>query len=312
MNPRRLSRRLFGSLETAPAVDAAQVAVLAEQGWSDYTRGRLGHVVAVLPQLITTAQHLEDLNVPGRERQVWAVSARVHHLAATTLSKIGEADLAWIAAERAMQSADRADDPLVLASAARAGTHALLAVGRYADAMSLGLRAAEWLRPQVGANDPEALTLFGMLHLRTAIAAGRRQDRAAATELLALAGETASALGRDANYWQTGFGPTNVMLHRLSVALDLGDVSFVVEHGVQPMPEELPIERRVSHLIDVGRAQSLTAADDDALDSLLSAERAAPQLVHHRPGVRETVRAMHRRSPATTAIAELATRCRAV
>jgi hypothetical protein len=28
-----------------------------------------------------------------------AVSARIHHLAATTLSKIGEADLAWIAAE---------------------------------------------------------------------------------------------------------------------------------------------------------------------------------------------------------------------
>lgn len=42
-----------------------------------------------------------------------------------TLSKVGGADLSWIAAERAMKAADEADDPLVLASAARAATHAL-------------------------------------------------------------------------------------------------------------------------------------------------------------------------------------------
>jgi hypothetical protein len=62
----------------------------------------------------------------------------------------------------------------------------------------------------------------------------------------------------------------------------------------------------------VGRAQSLTAADDDAFDSLLAAEKAAPQLVRHNPAVRETVRAMHRPSPATAQIAEMAARCRAV
>jgi|tagenome__1003787_1003787.scaffolds.fasta_scaffold19915597_2 hypothetical protein len=36
-----------------------------------------------------------------------------------------------------MQGADRADDPLVLASVARAGTHAVLAVGLYEDARQL-------------------------------------------------------------------------------------------------------------------------------------------------------------------------------
>jgi hypothetical protein len=59
-----------------------------------------------------------------------AISARTHHLAATTLSKIGEADLSWIAGEGAMRAADEADDPLVLASAACAATHVLLAMGR--------------------------------------------------------------------------------------------------------------------------------------------------------------------------------------
>lgn len=90
------------------------------------------------------------------------MSARTHHLAATTLSKIGESDLAWIAAERAMHAADQADDPLVLASAARAGTHALLAVGRFEDALNLGNTAADWLGPQVANSDPNALSLYGM------------------------------------------------------------------------------------------------------------------------------------------------------
>jgi hypothetical protein len=61
------------------------------------------------------------------------VTARIHHLAATTLGKIGEADLAWIPAERAMQAADEADDPLVLASAARSGTPALPALPNAAE-----------------------------------------------------------------------------------------------------------------------------------------------------------------------------------
>ena len=119
------------------------------------------------------------------------VSARVHHLAATTLSKIGEADLAWIAAERAMQAADDADDPLVLASAARSGTHALLAVGRFEDALELGEVAARWLWPRMEAGDPAALSLYGMLYLRTAVAAARHQHRSTAQGLLTHASRAA-------------------------------------------------------------------------------------------------------------------------
>src|ERR1700744_894763 len=117
-------------------------------------------------------------------RACTAVPARIHHLAATTLSKIGEADLAWIAAERAMQAADEADDPLVLASAARSGPHALLAVGRFDDALELGEVAPRWLGRGMAEGDPAALSLYGMLLLRTAVAAARHQDRSTANELL--------------------------------------------------------------------------------------------------------------------------------
>jgi transcriptional regulator with XRE-family HTH domain len=227
MSPRRLSRILYGQrdgLSPAPGHTAA----LTEKVWSDFQKGLIGSVVQALPGLIQTAQALEERD-DVLER--WPISARVHHLAASALSKVGEGDLAWLAAERAMYAADQADDPLVLASAARAGTHALLAAGRYDDA--LGSTAAHWLRRQMRENDPNAVSLLGMLHLRTGVAAARHDDRSTATDNLRRAEALAAQLGEDGNYWQTSFGPTNVELHRLSAALDLGDVVFVVERAPQ-------------------------------------------------------------------------------
>lgn len=320
MAPGRLSRVLYRPPEAAAEPDLPRSAQLVEFLWADYQAGRLGNVVANLPSLIRTAQQIEDGArdlPPDRRRHSWAISARTHHLAATTLSKVGEADLSWIAAERAMKAADESDDPLVLASAARAATHALLAVGRYQDALNLGDTAARWLGPRVRAGDPEALSLYGMLHLRTAVAAARHQDRTTATELLARAGRAAEQLGEDGNYWQTGFGPTNVELHRLSAGLDLGDVVWVAEHGQEVGAENLPVERRVTHMIDVARALSYLARDTEALDLLLSAERQAPALVRHSASVREAVKTMHRRAPVTgggrsSELLAFAQRCRAV
>ncbi|UPK73167.1 helix-turn-helix domain-containing protein [Nocardioidaceae bacterium SCSIO 66511] len=316
MAPRRLSRVLFGRNEAAP-IEVGPVQRLAEMAWSDFQRGRLGSTISALPSLIASAQQLEDAAGDLVDaRAAWAVSARIHHLGASTLSKIGEADLAWMAAERAMQAADQSDDPKVLASAARAGTHALLAVGRYDDALSLGATASSWLRDRVEDDDPEALSLSGMLQLRTALAAARHQDRGTRTDLLHQASAAADRLGEDANYWQTGFGPTNVKLHELATALDLGDVAYVVEHGPDVTVDHMPVERSVAYQIDLARALSLVARDDEALPHLLDAEREAPQLVRHSAKVRETVRAMHRRAPVTagkeSALLGLAERCRAV
>lgn len=318
MAPQRLSRTLFrGSIEPE-YVDPRPVAQWTEDAWSDYQAGRIGKVVAALPRLIKAAQQMESAGGDsGYKRRCAAVSARIHHLAATTLSKVGEADLAWIAAERAMQAADTADDPLVLASAARSGTHALLAVGRFDDALQLGDAAARWLMPRMREGDPAALSLYGMLHLRSAVAAARDQERSVANELLAKAEEAAESLGEDANHWQTGFGPTNVALHRMSAGLDLGDIAFVVDHSGEIDAASMPVERQVTHMIDHARALSLVARDEDALQVLLSAEEKSPQLVRHSSTAREVVRTLYRRAPVTAGkksslLLALAERCRAV
>jgi hypothetical protein len=165
-------------------------------------------------------------------------------------------------------------------------------------------------------NDPAALSIAGMLYLRTAVAAARRQDRSATTELITAAERAASRLGRDANYWQTSFGPTNVSLHRVSTSLDLGDVTWVIERGPQIDATHMPNERAVAHRVDLARAFSYVARDDDALAQLLDAEQVAPQIVRHSASVRDTVKSLHRRAPTTAtrrpALYGLATRCRAI
>lgn len=314
MSPRRLSSTLFGSVAGDP-VDVEPVARRTEHGWEDYQHGRLGRVIAALPGLIGSAQALEGSPSPSQRSRSWAVSARIHHLAASSLAKVGEAELAWMSAERAMSAAEQSEDPLSLASAARAGTHALLAVGRFDEAVDLGQTAARWLSQQVRDDDPAALSIVGMLYLRTAVAAARRQDRSTTTDLLSRATAAATQLGYDGNHWRTSFGPTNVQLHRISTSLDLGDVLYVIDHGPRVNTTQLPVERIVAHHIDLARAYNYDARTAEALDELLTAEQAAPQIVRHSATVRETVKSLHRRGHANgtnRALLGLAERCRAI
>lgn len=139
MSPRPHSRLLFGPEAEVQLPVPAPVAIRVEQAWDDYQAGQLGSVISALPALLQTAQELEGRAARrGDDRSdCWAVSVRTHHLAATSLAKIGESDISWLAAERAMRAADESNNPLVLASAASSGTHALLANGRYDDALGV-------------------------------------------------------------------------------------------------------------------------------------------------------------------------------
>ena len=107
-----------------------------------------------------------------------------------------------------------------------------------------------------------------------------------------------------------------MQLHRVAASLDLGDVAWVIEHGSRIDASHLPAERSVAHQVDLARAYSYVARDDDALAQLLDAEAAAPQIVRHSAGVRDTVKTLHRRTrhnaDKTSPLLGLAERCRAI
>lgn len=101
----------------------------------------------------------------------------------------------------------------------------------------------------------------------------------------------------------------------MAAALEMGDVQYVVDKAPQIDASSLSLERQTTHLIDLAKAYSYVGRDDNAIQSLLTAEQGAPTLARTSATVRETVKVVQRRSLRGTQrladATELANRCRA-
>jgi hypothetical protein len=88
-------------------------------------------------------------------------------------------------------------------------------------------------------------------------------------------------LGTGSNHLWTAFGSTNVAIHGVNTAIELGDVQIALNLGPGLDTSSLPTERRVRHLLEVARAHSLAGRRDDAVSAVLDAEQMAPEQVRH-------------------------------
>jgi transcriptional regulator with XRE-family HTH domain len=247
--------------------------------WEAYQASRFGYVTARLPWLLARAHAtVEDGSGQARARRLLALS---YQLAAVQLTKLGEAELAWIAADRGLVASQHSDDLAVTGSLARSVVHALLSAGKYPEAVRLTRDTADLLQPGLATPTPEILSIYGTLFLAGAMAAARAEDRSTTRTFLTEADAAARRLGRDANYLWTAFGPTNVDIHRVATAGELGDIQVAIDLGPRVDTSLLPMERRVRHALEVARAYSLWNRLDDALATLLDAERLAPEQVRY-------------------------------
>jgi hypothetical protein len=117
-------------------------------------------------------------------------------------------------------------------------------------------------------------------------------------QLLGEARATADRLGQDRNDFWTAFGPTNVALHEVSTAVELGDAGEVVRKGEALDPARFPSGlrgRRAQAFIDLARGYTQQRKDAAAVNVLLEAERIAPEAVRHQVIVREMLRELLRR-----------------
>jgi hypothetical protein len=80
----------------------------------------------------------------------------------------------------------------------------------------------------VNLDEASAVSVYGALLLRGAIAAARLEDYDQTQALLGDASRAAHRLGRDGNLHWTAFGPTNVAVHRIAVAVEVGDAGTAV------------------------------------------------------------------------------------
>ena len=269
--------------------------------WLTYQYGRYGMLTRALPKLLRDAQAADAGYAADEQvREAAHLLGQVYQIASSVLRKLGECDLAWLAADRSMAVAQRADDPLLAGIATTRVCNALVAMGRPRPALELNVRIAGRLAPG-GDNDvrPERLSVYGMLLLQGAMAAARIGDSATVDDLLAGADEAAKLLGGDHNHYWTSFGPTNLELHRAAAAVELGDGGRAVETHLrlsEPAFNALLPERRAHHLLDLARGYSQIGDVASAGDMLLRGDRLAPSEIRCRPIAHELMSEILRRT----------------
>jgi transcriptional regulator with XRE-family HTH domain len=246
-----------------------------------YQGSRFGFAAGRAPLLLADAllaarQYDGDDGI--RANELLALS---YQAAASVLTKLGESDLAWMAAERGLAAAQKTGNYAITGSLFRSVAFALLSTGRLEPAMQLTESGATYLQPHLSDRDGDLLSAYGTLFLAGSMAASRSDDRGKTRGYLAEAEDVARRLGVDGNHLWTAFGPTNVAIHRVNTAMELGDVQIALDLGPTLDTSALPTERRVRHLLDVARAYNSSGRQDAAVATVLNAERMAPDQVRH-------------------------------
>ena len=228
--------------------------------------------------------------MPESQRaEVFELLATTYQACSAALAKIGEPDAAWIAADRAMAAAERAGNAMLVAAGAFRLVFVFIAARRYDQAEETARTATAALWPKADQGDPQAMSLWGGLTLQRAIIAARINDVDTAYSELERAGQIAGQLGDGHNEFNTEFGPTNVRLYEIAVAVELGDAGRALRAAATVDTSGLSAERQSRMLIDVARAHAQRRQIGEAVAALAQAGDVTPELIRGHDLARQTV-----------------------
>ncbi|WP_262391321.1 hypothetical protein [Nocardiopsis sp. CNR-923] len=240
---------------------------------------------SLIPDLESAAR-----SVPNGERlELFRLLNATYQACSSALTKLGEYEAAWIAADRSITAAERAEDPLLMAAGEFRLCLTFLGARYYDQVEATASTATEALSGLVEEGNPQAMSVYGALTLQRAIAAARRNDATSAYRHIATARAVAERIGEERNDYNTEFGTANVTLHEVSAAVDLGDAGVALRAAQAVDTSGLSAERRGRFLIDVARAHLQRRNVDDAVATLEEAESITPEQVRAHPLVRQAL-----------------------
>lgn len=282
--------------DSPPDLTALTAAVSSAR--RQYQDCRYSALVQHLPLLLARL-HAACASLDGEaRRRALVLSADACHVAAGLLLKLDDQGLACLAADRSMRAAQASEDPVAVAASARIVTHTLMNGGHLDAAVSTATSHAARLDRAVPSRTPDSLSVYGSLLLRGAVAAAQQNQRQRAHELVDEADVAARQVGADGNLRWTAFGPTNARLHRVNIAVSLGDAGTAVDVARSiDLSTIMVTERKASLLIDTARAFLQWGRHEKAYIALRSAGEVAHEEVTGRPSVHLLVRQLIMTSP---------------
>jgi transcriptional regulator with XRE-family HTH domain len=272
-----------------PPAAMTRLRARTRQAWELTHAGRYAELADLLrgliPDLETAVRALpEDQRADAAE-----LLATAYQACSAALAKLGEPEAAWIAADRAMAAAERAGNPMLVAAGAFRLVFVFLAARHYDQAEETARTAADALRQRADGGNPDAMSLQGALTLQRAVIAARANDPDAAYDHLEQARQIAGRLGEGRNDYNTEFGPANVGLYEIAVAVELGDAGRALRAAATVDTSSLSAERRARMLIDIARAHAQRRQVRAAVAALREAEDITPEQIRSHDQVRQLV-----------------------
>ncbi len=264
--------------------DLGRLRLAVERVNRAYQAARYNEAGRMLPGLIRSVETAARTCPSRHAVAVGVLRCQVYQATVAVLSRVGETGLAWTAGDRSVTAAEHADAGLLAAVSAFRLAHVFIGRKHASQARDLVAGAASALQRSGTHADPAHLSVLGALHLADALAAAHDSDRSAANRSLLSARHVAERIGQDRNDHWTAFGPTNVRIHEISTAVAAGDASTAVEIGESLDLQHLPPGlggRRSQVSLSLARAYAQQRRDAAAVNMLLTAEQAAPQLVRY-------------------------------
>lgn len=264
--------------------------------WTIYEtdRARYDRLGPMLPELIGQAHR----TVRAAAGDAEAIAARrslisTHHLLQVYLKRLGERELAWLAADRALTMAgDLGDRVWMGASAWNLGAIALNR-GEGDIALQLAQDAIGMMKPLPDDATLEEISVYGALHLVAVIASARTGQSGRGWDYLREAERIGARLGADRNDFRTSFGVTNVAMHAVHLAGEDGDFTEALRLADDVAVDVgcgVPLERLTRYLVEVMQAHRLKGDTLGTLYMLKEIVSISPVEAGHFSTVREAAR----------------------
>ncbi|MBV9314018.1 MAG: helix-turn-helix domain-containing protein [Pseudonocardia sp.] len=239
-----------------------------------------------LPELIRDIHLAIDTGREVKALVELAVTMHVHVSLMWLRDAGASVDLRWQAAALAQELAERLADPTSLGVAAYGSANALFAAG------SFELAEAELDAVTLPPTNAETAGMIGMVTMTRSLIASADQRPGDVRAPMQVARDLAERFGEPEDHDRLGFGfgPTNVGLWEMALALESDDPDRAVSLAHSIQPERHPFTTRQSqYWIDYGRALARVRRRNAAVMALRKAERLFPARVHRSPFAREVI-----------------------
>jgi transcriptional regulator with XRE-family HTH domain len=278
-----------------PDVEALRADV--DRAWTLTHEGNYADLAELLEELVPRLESATRAGIEAERPELFRLLAAMYHTCSAALANMGEPEAAWIAVDRAVVAAERAGDPLLMAAGEFRLSIVFLGARHYAQAAQVSGSAAEALAPLADTGQIEAVAMRGALTLQRALAAGRMNQADDAYAYLRQARELADRVGEGRNDYNTEFGPTNVALHEVAVAVDLGDAGVALRAAQSVDASGLSSERQARFGIDLAKAHAQRRQIDQAVDALDKVRDLLPEMFRAKPAVKQLVADLLAMSP---------------